>query len=111
MVATAGSGPEPLPPKKLTAALLAEGIHFCLTAEAKAAATAIADRMVHENGVHAAVQSFHRHLEVAKIQCDMLPDQPAVWNYKKSNSRLKLSKVAAATLTEVRSDARKHMKW
>lgn len=111
MVASAGAGPEPLPPKRLTAALLAEGIQFCLTAEAKAAATAIADRMVHENGVHAAVQSFHRHLVVEDIQCDMLPDQPAVWNYKKSNRRLKLSKAAAASLAEVQSDARKRMKW
>lgn len=38
MVHQAGAGPEPIPQKKLTVDLLAEGIKYCSTASAKAAA-------------------------------------------------------------------------
>ncbi|KAJ5492819.1 hypothetical protein N7539_001565 [Penicillium diatomitis] len=104
MVAAAGAGPDPIPHKQLTANSLADGIRYCLSKHAAAAASNIAQKMSSESGVHAAVSSFHRHLPVDRMQCDLYPSQPAVWSVSvpKSRKKLKLSKFAAEVLVKDR---------
>ncbi|KAJ5967490.1 hypothetical protein N7501_003738 [Penicillium viridicatum] len=98
MVAAAGAGPAPIPHRELNADILAEGIRYCLTNQAITAASAIAVKMASEAGVQAAVSSFHSHLPLERLSCDICPGEPAVWSYSTRDINLKLSKVAAATL-------------
>ncbi|KAJ4298054.1 hypothetical protein N0V90_005953 [Kalmusia sp. IMI 367209] len=98
MVAAAGAGPPPIPHTSLDSKNLAQAISFCLTPEAMTSAHDISLRMSSENGVQAAVQSFHANLPLETIQCDVLPHLPAAWEYKKT--RIKLSKLAAQVLME-----------
>lgn len=98
MVAAAGAGPVPIPHQELNADILAEGIRYCFTDQAITAASAIAVKMASETGVQAAVSSFHSHLPLERLSCDICPGVPAVWSYSKRDIDVKLSKVAAATL-------------
>lgn len=54
--------------------------------------------MVAERGVKAAADSWWKQLPLERIQCDLIPSQPAVWTYNKSKRRIKLSKAAAEVL-------------
>jgi hypothetical protein len=110
MVANAGAGPEPLPPGKMTVVALVEAIRFLMRAETSAAAKAIATRMEDEQGVQSAVESFHRHLPTENMQCDLVPDQPAVWTLKSGRKQVKVSKVAAEVLISQWSKLRKEIK-
>ncbi|KAF2640378.1 sterol glucosyltransferase [Massarina eburnea CBS 473.64] len=96
MIAAAGAGPKPVPHKLLTSQSLCEAISFCLAPEATTAARRICSQMVTENGVTAAVQSFHANLPFEAMHCDVTPNLPATWMYKKAP--IKLSKLAAQTL-------------
>ncbi|OGE47759.1 hypothetical protein PENARI_c037G02547 [Penicillium arizonense] len=98
MVAAAGAGPAPIPHQELNADILAEGIRYCFTDQAITAASAIAVKMASETGVQAAVSSFHSHLPLERLSCDICPGAPAVWSYSTRDINVKLSKVAAATL-------------
>jgi hypothetical protein len=99
MVASACAGPRPIPFKRLSSQKLADGIAYCLTPEARHAAQSIAERMRSEQGVQAAAQSWLRQLpKQHRLQCDLLPSQPAAWVYKKGTQRIKLSKLAAEEL-------------
>lgn len=99
MVATAGAGPHPIPHASLTPENLAAAIQFCLTPSAAAAAHDISLKMRSESGVEAAVASFHANLPpIERMQCDIMPDQPAVWKYKKGKKVVKLSKAAGEVL-------------
>ncbi|KAK3293855.1 uncharacterized protein B0H64DRAFT_433147 [Chaetomium fimeti] len=100
MVAAAGAGPRPIPQKQLSAANLADAIRFCLTPEAAAAAGHLAAKMKSENGVATAARLFHANLPHESLRCDVLPDQPAVWQVKRGPKRLKLSKLAAGVLLD-----------
>ena len=100
MVAAAGAGPKPIPHKSLNAQKLVEAISYCLTPQALTAAREIAAKMSTESGVRAAVNSFHANLPLERLPCDILPDQPAAWAYKRKKKSLKLSKVAAELLGE-----------
>jgi sterol 3beta-glucosyltransferase len=64
MIANAGAGPKPIPPKQLTITSLAEAIKFALSDEARAAARVMGDTIRAEDGVKLGVNSFHRHLPV-----------------------------------------------
>ena len=110
MVANSGAGPEPLPPRKMTAAALAGAIQFLMREETLVAAKAIATRMKDEQGVQAAVESFHRHLPRDKMQCDLIPDQPAVWALRSGRKPVKISKLAAEVLISQWSKLRKELK-
>ncbi|THX37818.1 UDP-Glycosyltransferase/glycogen phosphorylase [Aureobasidium pullulans] len=110
MIASAGAGPEPLSPREMTPATLAEAIRFLMREETAVAAKAIAERMKAEDGVRAAVDSFHRHLPVEAMKCDLIPDQPAVWSLKSGSKKVKLSKLAAEVLTSQHSRLRKELK-
>ncbi|OJJ83730.1 uncharacterized protein ASPGLDRAFT_74542 [Aspergillus glaucus CBS 516.65] len=98
MVAAAGAGPAPIPHKELSVHALAEGIRYCLTDRATLAASAIAVKMNSEAGTQAAVSSFHRHLPLDRLLCDICPGQAAVWFFSKDHRKIKISKVVAATL-------------
>jgi hypothetical protein len=110
MVANAGAGPEPLAPRNMTAAALAEAIQFLMREETSAAAKEIAIRMEHEQGIQSAVESFHRHLPVGSMQCDLVPGQPAVWTLKSGRKLVKVSKLAAEVLVSQWSKMRKELK-
>jgi Glycosyl transferases, related to UDP-glucuronosyltransferase len=110
MVAKAGAGPRPIPHTEMTADLLAEGIRYCLSNEAVAAAASLAANMESERGVRAAVQSFHRQLPLERIRCDLIPEHPAVWVYSKSKPPIKLSKIAAEIILVNTPAESKHMK-
>ncbi|KAJ5759399.1 hypothetical protein N7520_006555, partial [Penicillium odoratum] len=100
MVANAGAGPKPIPHEILTIHNLTAAIKFCLTPEAAAAAQKLANKMHTECGVDEAVKSFHRNLPLERMRCRILPDQVAVWNYRKGKRSLNLSKMAVQTLIE-----------
>lgn len=109
MVASTGAGPSPVPYRHLTADNLAAAIDFCKAPSAAAAAKAVAEKMQAENGVEAAVSSFHRHLRPDSLRCDLIPSLPAVFEYTKSRKLdlkravvdtkvVKMSGLAAETL-------------
>ena len=98
MVATAGAGPSPIHHKALTSKNLADALTFCLLHTTLEAAQEISTKMATEHGVEAAAHSFHANLPLDMLQCDILPDQPATWMYKKAS--IKLSKLAAQILLE-----------
>jgi hypothetical protein len=110
MIAKAGAGPEPLPPRKMTAAALVEAIQFLMREETSAAAKTIAKRMENEQGVRSAVESFHRHLPLEMMQCDLISDQPAVWALMSGRKPVKVSKLAAEVLISQWSKLRKGLK-
>lgn len=109
MIAAVGAGPEPIPHQNLTSQKLAEAIIYCLTPQAAAVARDIAGRMRQECGVRAAVDSFHAHLPRRKMQCDLVPSEPAVWYFKTGKRTIKLSKVAAWTLKRQGRIQAKHL--
>ncbi|KAL0933945.1 uncharacterized protein CTRU02_210744 [Colletotrichum truncatum] len=100
MVARAGAGPPPIGHKSLDATNLAEAITFCLQEDTKSAAKQLAAKMSHEAGVPAAADSFHRHFPFEHASCNLLPNQPAAWTYKRGKTKLKLSKLAAEILID-----------
>ncbi|KAE8353482.1 hypothetical protein BDV28DRAFT_157025 [Aspergillus coremiiformis] len=100
MVATSGAGAQPIPQRFLTAENLAEAIRYCLTPQAMNAAEDIAIKMLSESGVKSAVESFHRNLPLDRMRCEVLPDQPASWVYKKSAKPIYLSKLATQILLD-----------
>lgn len=110
MVAGAQVGPKPVPPSKLTVQSLAEAIRFCLSDGARGAAPSLAERMAHETGVAAAVQSFHKSLDVEALRCDILPDQAAAWSCESGKKCVKISKLAAEALVRQRPSMAKRMK-
>lgn len=98
MIAEAGAGPEPIPHKLLSSQNLVDAIQFLLAPETKSAAHNISSQMASEQGVKAAVQSFHANLPYEAIPCNIMHDQPAAWIYKKAPIRL--SKLAAQILID-----------
>ena len=112
MVAAAGAGPQPIPHRSLDANKLADAILYCLRPESLSAAENISITMQTETGVKTAVESFHRNLPLDKMRCHMLPDEPAVWTYKKSLTKpLQLSKTAAQILVDQLRIEPKSLKW
>ncbi|KAI9813634.1 MAG: hypothetical protein M1827_003705 [Pycnora praestabilis] len=104
MVAKAGAGyHEPVPYKDLTVDKLAEGIHECLSPEAKENAEQLARDIAEEgDGAQNAVKSFHRSLPLRgehSMRCSILEDRVAVWNLKR-NPTIRLSALAADILVE-----------
>lgn len=110
MVAKAGAGPSPIPHSQLTVENLSQAIRYCLSEEASQAAMAISVKMEREEGVRAAVQSFHRQLPLDRMRCDLVPNEPAVWQYDKSKQPIKLSKIAAEMLISEKLIESKHLK-
>jgi hypothetical protein len=102
MVAAAGAGPEPMPHKELTVEKLKSAIELLLTKEAQQAAEKISSTMTMEDGVAAAVASFHSHLPLEDLRCQIVRDLPASLKYTtwKGTKEVKVSKLAASILLE-----------
>ncbi|KAL1836593.1 hypothetical protein VTJ49DRAFT_4897 [Mycothermus thermophilus] len=100
MIGRAGAGPEPVPHKHLTAERLAEGIKYCLTEKARAAAERIARDIAREgDGAENACRAFHKGLALngrRSMRCAMLPERTAVWEMRATG--VKLSALAAEML-------------
>ncbi|KAI5921686.1 hypothetical protein F4810DRAFT_677383 [Camillea tinctor] len=98
MIAASRAGPMPIPHQSLNSSNLAEAIRFCLRHETFAEAKNIALKMQYESGVSAAARSFYANLPMSNLFCDILPDRPAVWEYRRKGKTVKLSGVAAQIL-------------
>lgn len=110
MVASRGLGPAPIPHRDLNAKSLTEAIRFCLQSEALAAAEKVALEMSEEDGVTAAVASFHRNLPAEHMRCHLIPSEPAAWKFKKAaNPPMYLSKMAASILVDYLRVESKHL--
>ncbi|KAI1370137.1 glycosyltransferase family 1 protein [Hypoxylon crocopeplum] len=97
VVNEAGAGPPPLPYEFLTSQKLASAIKYCLS-QATIAAARLSHQMATEDGITAAVNSFHHHLPKEKMTCDFFPDQTAVWEYGRGKRRVKMCRAAATIL-------------
>ncbi|KIO22728.1 glycosyltransferase family 1 protein [Tulasnella calospora MUT 4182] len=100
MVHKAGAGPEPIPQKKLKAERLAGAITYCLTDKARNAAKIMADRIRAEDGLKSGVDSFHSHLPLLNMRCDLDPQRVAVW--WSQEHYLRLSAFAAQILVDAK---------
>ncbi|KAE8155240.1 hypothetical protein BDV25DRAFT_134987 [Aspergillus avenaceus] len=98
IVARAGAGPQPVPYKQLTVEKLAEAINKALEPATREKAEEIGKGMRTEKGVQNAVCSFHQHMDLNSLRCDICPTRPAVWWH--IHSQAKLSPFAAAVLVE-----------
>ncbi|OCF77518.1 hypothetical protein I204_01506 [Kwoniella mangroviensis CBS 8886] len=98
MIHKAGAGPPPIPQKTLTTENLAKAIEFATSPHAKAAAKGMADKIKSESGEVKGVESFHNHLPLLNMRCDVDPDQLATWWSDKLC--LRLSGSVAALMVE-----------
>lgn len=100
MIEAAGAGPAPITYKSLNSHLLADAIRLCLEPSTQRSAQDIARKMSTEDGVAAAVRSFHAALPLTHMRCDVLPSLPATWIYNDKKRKVKLSKKAAQMLVD-----------
>lgn len=99
MVAAAGAGPKPIPQKEFTVERLTEALQLALSPEAGRAAMTLAHQMKQEDGVSAAVESFHRWLPLEKMQCQIDRSQTARWVLKTDGKhQIRLSDAAVSVL-------------
>jgi hypothetical protein len=114
MVAVAGAGPAPIDIRRLNTTILSEAIRLLLSPSTLTAAGAIAKKMHTEDGVRTAVASFHRHLSIKNLCCDLLPHHPATWALKSSKKgkgrSIVLSHRAASVLVEQKRIDVKHLR-
>lgn len=97
-VAAAGVGPEPVPHKRLTASKLSAAIRFCDSDLVRRAAEETRAQIEREDGVEAAIRSFHANLPLERLRCAILPDQVACWTTMVAGSEVKISMLAAKYL-------------
>lgn len=97
-LARRGAGPPPLNPKKLTAETFASAIRIALSPDTIEAAKKVGAMVREEDGTQNGVDSFHRHLPLLNMRCDLDPNRVAVW-YCPSH-KLRLSAFAAQVLGE-----------
>lgn len=64
-----------------------------------------------ERGVTAAVESFYTHLPLDKMRCSVMPNQAAVWTFRKGKRKFNLSKAAANILVENMKIEEKQLQW
>ncbi|KAF8593865.1 UDP-Glycosyltransferase/glycogen phosphorylase [Ceratobasidium sp. AG-I] len=99
-IARRGAGPAPLPPKQLNKDTLAAAIQMALSPMTREAAQRIGMMIKAENGTKDGVDSFHRHLPLLNMRCDIDPSRLAVWY--SPTYKLRLSACAAAILLSTR---------
>lgn len=97
-IARRGAGPPPIYPKQLTAESLATAIRIALSPQAREAALAVSQSIEQEDGTRNGVESFHRHLPLLNMRCDLDHSRVAVW-YSEA-LKLRLSAFAAQVLAE-----------
>lgn len=96
----AGAGPAPIPFAELTVDRLAEAIDVALAPATREAAQKIGKEISAEDGVKQGVDSFHRHLPLLNMRCDVDKTQVAVWWSEAFQARI--SAGVAAVLVEER---------
>ncbi|KAG9122243.1 hypothetical protein FRC07_001470 [Ceratobasidium sp. 392] len=89
-IARRGAGPPPILPKQLTAESLATAIRIALSPQTREAATL--------DGTKNGLESFHRHLPLLNMRCELDPSRVAVW--RSPTLKLRLSAFAAQVLAE-----------
>ncbi|KAF8606091.1 glycosyltransferase family 1 protein [Ceratobasidium sp. AG-I] len=95
-IARRGAGPAPLPPKQLNRQTLAAALRMALSPATRDAAQKIGEMIQAENGAGNGVDSFHKHLPLLNMRCDIDPHRVAVW-YSPQH-KLRLSAFAAEVL-------------
>ncbi|KAG9102858.1 hypothetical protein FRC06_000972 [Ceratobasidium sp. 370] len=100
MIAKAGAGPEPIPQKELTAERLIEALKFVKSPRAQRAAQKMGEQIRSEDGVALGVDSFHRHLPLLNMRCDVDPSRLAEW--WSPEHCLRFSGFVAATLIDAK---------
>lgn len=110
MVYAAGAGPKLIPHASINSQNLTEAILYCLTPEATIAARSLSEKMKRESGVKTAVKSFRASLPQKNLQCDLIPDQPAAWTYKKGSKTCKISKLAAGIFSAASTFEQKRLR-
>lgn len=100
MIYRAGAGPRPVPHRQLDAQNLSEAILFCLNSDVKQAVQHMSKQMMDNDGVRNAVGSFHRHMSLRDMSCDLLPQYPATWLWTGRGQTMKLSGCAMEVLVE-----------
>jgi hypothetical protein len=98
MVAKQRCGPEPIPFKKLNVRNLVDAILFALQEDIAANCERLSVRMKRENGVRLGVDSFHRHLPVKSMACEIVPNLVAAYYIKDSN--VQVSRFVAEVLLQ-----------
>ncbi|KAF2853476.1 glycosyltransferase family 1 protein [Plenodomus tracheiphilus IPT5] len=98
MVSRAGAGPDPMPYKELTAEKLAAAINEALKPESLERAQELCEKIKQENGTQKGAQSFHQMLNYDEMRCAVMPNKPAVWRLKRTQT--KLSAKAATILAQ-----------
>lgn len=96
MIHRAGAGPAPIPQKQMTVDNLSAAIKFATSPAAKVAAEKMGERIRTEKGEVRGVKSFHKHLPLLNMRCDIDPTRVALW--WSEDLCLKLSGAAAALL-------------
>ncbi|KAF8754806.1 Glycosyltransferase family 28 N-terminal domain [Rhizoctonia solani] len=99
-IASRGAGPPPLDHKTLTPEMFASAIRIALSPSSLGAAKQVGKMIMREvrDGAGKGVESFHRHLPLLDMKCDLTPNRVAVWYSAKYN--LRLSAFAAQVLAQ-----------
>ncbi|CAE6371372.1 unnamed protein product [Rhizoctonia solani] len=97
-VALRGAGPPPLDSKNLTAAAFAVALRMALSPATLKAAEVVGEMIRQEDGAQNGVDSFHRHMPLLNMRCDLDPTRVAVW-YSPVH-KMRLSAFAAQVLSE-----------
>ncbi|CAE6348717.1 unnamed protein product [Rhizoctonia solani] len=97
-LAQRGAGPPPLDSKNLTSESFAIAIRAALSADTIAAARDISDIINREDGTKNGVESFHKHLPLLNMRCDLDPKRIAVWY--SPTYKLRLSAFSAQVLAD-----------
>ncbi|KAI9354636.1 hypothetical protein DFJ73DRAFT_795195 [Zopfochytrium polystomum] len=97
MIASIQAGPPPIPFKKLTADRLASAIQFCFAPAVVQAAALAGARITAENGAAATARSFHAHLPLDAMRCDVDPHRTARWYLPTLGKKVSDDALAALT--------------
>ncbi|KAG8703934.1 hypothetical protein FRC09_003869 [Ceratobasidium sp. 395] len=77
-IARRSAGPPPITPKQLTAESLAAAIQIALSPQTRNAAALVGDTIKQEDGTKNGLESFHRHLPLLNMRCELDPSRVAV---------------------------------
>jgi UDP:flavonoid glycosyltransferase YjiC (YdhE family) len=100
MVARTGAGPQAVPYKKLTAAVLARKIKEALQPTVSSKASKLAEKIQREDGIGRATEHFHTAQRTERFACFLCPDRVAAWRVRRSN--IQLSALAVAVIMKNR---------
>ncbi|EJP69585.1 Glycosyl transferase, family 28 [Beauveria bassiana ARSEF 2860] len=98
MIARSGAGPDPVPYKDLTAEKLAEAIKMCIEPGTMEQAKVLGQKIREEKGTDEGGYSFHKHLDVDKLRCSLVPSRVAAWRVRRT--KVRLSPLAASVLVD-----------